>query len=227
MSPDPIATFITCWESSGAAERANYALFLTELCDVLSTLRRGEPLTAKEKVIHDDGLVTLLKQLHDEIDLAVLEAYGWSDLAGPGLAFADLIARGGPEAEALEQELLTRLVALNHERAAEEKRGLIRWLRPEYQNPAPAGAREETRQTTLNGLDEETTKVVKSSAKASSQAPEIWPARLPDQVSLVKKLIPLHGTDPVALSAAFGKTNKKRTEQIEGILETLRGLGLL
>jgi hypothetical protein len=29
--------------------------------------------------------------------------------------------------------LLTRLVALNHERAAEEKRGIIRWLRPEYQ----------------------------------------------------------------------------------------------
>jgi hypothetical protein len=30
-------------------------------------------------------------------------------------------------------ELLTRLVALNHARAAEEKHGLIRWLRPDYQ----------------------------------------------------------------------------------------------
>ena len=29
----------------------------------------------------------------------------------------------------------TRLVALNRERAAEEKRGLTRWLRPDYQNP--------------------------------------------------------------------------------------------
>ena len=35
--------------------------------------------------------------------------------------------------DARQEELLTRLVALNHERAAEEKRGLIRWLRPEYQ----------------------------------------------------------------------------------------------
>jgi hypothetical protein len=29
--------------------------------------------------------------------------------------------------------ILERLVALNHERAAEEKRGLVRWLRPEFQ----------------------------------------------------------------------------------------------
>jgi hypothetical protein len=36
----------------------------------------------------------------------------------------------------VEQQLLTRLVALNHERAAEEKRGLIRWLRPDFQAPA-------------------------------------------------------------------------------------------
>jgi hypothetical protein len=34
----------------------------------------------------------------------------------------------------LNDALLTRLVALNHERATEEKRGLIRHLRPDYQN---------------------------------------------------------------------------------------------
>ena len=32
-------------------------------------------------------------------------------------------------------EILNRLVALNAERAAEEKGGLIRWLRPDSQNP--------------------------------------------------------------------------------------------
>ena len=31
---------------------------------------------------------------------------------------------------------MSRLVALNHARAEEEKRGLIRWLRPDYQAPA-------------------------------------------------------------------------------------------
>ncbi len=116
-----------------------------------------------------------LKQIHDDLDAAVLEAYGRQDLlvkgppcsgglrpslaneeaparallgidahraplhSGPSAILpADILARGGPEGEALEQQLLTRLVALNHERAAEEKRGLIRWLRPDYQAPGAA-----------------------------------------------------------------------------------------
>ena len=33
--------------------------------------------------------------------------------------------------------------------------------------------------------------------------------------------------DAESLSAHFGRKNKKRTEQIEGILETLKGLGQL
>jgi hypothetical protein len=40
-----IDTFITRWENSGAAERANYALFLTELCDLLQ-VPRPEPTSA-------------------------------------------------------------------------------------------------------------------------------------------------------------------------------------
>ena len=34
------------------------------------------------------------------------------------------------------EAILERLVALNTERAAEEARGLVRWLRPEFQHPA-------------------------------------------------------------------------------------------
>lgn len=56
----------------------------------------------------------MLLTLHTDLDAAVAEAYGWP--AGP--------ARG-PDSE--------RLVALNATRAAEEQRGLIRWLRPDYQ----------------------------------------------------------------------------------------------
>ena len=48
--------------------------------NVLEQLRRGEPLTAKDKVIHEQGLVSVLRQLHDELDAAVLAAYGWQDL---------------------------------------------------------------------------------------------------------------------------------------------------
>ena len=105
----------------------------------------------------------MLKQIHEDLDAAVLEAYGWQDLGrdlfpkgpragerewsdlkafpfsppAPGrvgnasLPIADILARGGSDEESLEQQLLTRLVAINHDRAAEEKRGLIRWLRPD------------------------------------------------------------------------------------------------
>jgi hypothetical protein len=44
--------------------------------------RGGGPLAAKEKHIHDRDLVAVLRQIHDELDAAVLEAFGWSDLKG-------------------------------------------------------------------------------------------------------------------------------------------------
>ncbi|HSZ57709.1 MAG TPA: hypothetical protein VK797_18750 [Tepidisphaeraceae bacterium] len=61
----------------------------------------------------ESGLVSVLKQIHDDLDAAVAEAYGWP---------ADL----GDE------EILRRLVALNAQRAEEESRGLTRWLRPGF-----------------------------------------------------------------------------------------------
>lgn len=39
MLPDAIESFITRWENSGAAERANYQMFLSELCDVIGIPR--------------------------------------------------------------------------------------------------------------------------------------------------------------------------------------------
>jgi len=44
-APDEIDDFIARWSSSGGRERANYALFLTELCDVLD-LPHPEPAQA-------------------------------------------------------------------------------------------------------------------------------------------------------------------------------------
>ncbi len=45
--PTPIAPFIARWRDSGAAERANYQLFLSELCDVLE-VERPQPTTSDE-----------------------------------------------------------------------------------------------------------------------------------------------------------------------------------
>ena len=205
-------------------------LTLTGIYNVLEKLRSGEPLNAKEKQIHDQGLVTVLRQIHDELDEAVLEAYGWQDCSGdhrsPSLDGAE---KEEPRRPVIAATLLTRLVALNHERAAEEKRGLIRWLRPDYQNSTAAAP--QPVQTTLDGTDPDSSSSNQKSKINNPQSsihPSSWPDRLPDQVAILRKLI---GTDPTAtaeqLSVLFGRKNKKRTEQIEGILETLKGLGQL
>jgi hypothetical protein len=129
-------------------QAAHPALTLTGMYNVLEKLRAGEPLTEKERAIHEQGLVSVLRQLHDEIDAAVLEAYGWSDLL-PQLRIAhgnDQPATGQTREDAkraFDEAVLERLVALNAERATEEARGLVRWLRPEFQNPQASAAPEQ------------------------------------------------------------------------------------
>ena len=73
-------------------------------------------LTPDEERIKDEGLILILKELHERLDRLVFQAYGWP---------ADLS----------DEEILERLVALNAERAREEAAGLVRWLRPDYQIP--------------------------------------------------------------------------------------------
>jgi hypothetical protein len=63
-----------------ARQAAHESVTLTGLYNVLDKLRRGEALTAKDKTLHEQGLVSVLQSLHDELDAAVLQAYGWSDL---------------------------------------------------------------------------------------------------------------------------------------------------
>ena len=56
-----------------------------------------------------------LRRLHEAMDRAVLDAYGWSDIEVPPYGTAD------PEAQqAFEDEVIDRLFVLNAERAAEE-----------------------------------------------------------------------------------------------------------
>ncbi|MHC8509896.1 MAG: class I SAM-dependent DNA methyltransferase [Rhodospirillales bacterium] len=103
------------------AEHPN--LGLTDMYNVLEALRGDGELTLKERGIKDQGLVQVLKELHDELDAAVAEAYGWP---------ADLS----------DEEILENLVALNLARADEEAKGEVRWLRPEFQHPTGAAVKE-------------------------------------------------------------------------------------
>ncbi len=220
-----------------ARQAAHPELTLTGLYNVLEKLRSGASLSDKERKIHDQGLVTILKQIHDELDEAVLEAYGWSDLGRCDTPvahvpvpphdrsvvhpLADRLAAGDEAAQQLEQELLKRLVALNHERAAEEKRGLIRWLRPEYQAPDDTGV--PTSEQKQIELEAEST-----SAKPLAPAQKLkWPASMPDQVAAIQRLLPATGPDPSELAACFGKRTQARIRTITEILDTLTALGKL
>lgn len=104
-------------------------LTLTSLYNVLAAIRAGTVLSPAERDIHDTGQVSILRHLHDRLDDAVADAYGWPrDLS--------------------DAEIVARVVALNSERRAEETTGLIRWLRPDYQ--APTEAARPAQQTSLD-----------------------------------------------------------------------------
>ena len=219
-------------------------------------LKSGEPLSAREKVIHEQGLVAVLKTLHDELDRAVLEAYGWGDL-GPLMAVvngnrplpnpppqagegtkksAPLQAGEGTKKSAplqagegvvlktreeakrvLDEALLERLVALNAERAAEEKRGLVRWLRPEFQNPAG-------RAVVPTQVEIETGEETVVFPRAGERRP--WPATLPEQVKAVAEVLTAARTPLAdgAIAACFTGRGawKKRLPQI---IDTLVAVG--
>ena len=146
--------------------------------NVLEKLRHDATLSAREKTLQEHGLVSLLGELHDRLDTAVLAAYGWSDLApalvgqpGGTLPLAD---KAPAQAEA-EQELLTRLVALNAERAAEEARGTVRWLRPEFQAPDAAPA-----------TQGEIAVAADTPAAPAAKGKRAWPNALPAQVEALR-----------------------------------------
>ncbi len=200
-----------------ARQAEHEAVTLTGLYNVLSKLRRGEALTAKEKVLHSQGLVGVLQSLHDELDAAVLDAYGWSDL-GP-VPWVDDAAHA-----AWTEALLERLVALNTRRAAEEAGtwpgsppgGTVRWLRPDFQDPqqrrgAAAGVSTAlTEQPALietaapadpvpDAPDAEETDAAAAAPTAAAATRQPWPTDLKAQLRAVAELL---AASPAGLSEA-------------------------
>lgn len=96
-------------------------LTMTELYNLREKLRSGEPLSDKDAKRASTARAGIVDRLHEQLDQAVADAYGWGEEWAAGQL--------GPS------EIVARLVALNHERAAEEAQGHIRWLRPDYQIP--------------------------------------------------------------------------------------------
>ena len=51
-APQSVESFITRWENSGAAERANYQMILSELCDILEVPRPDPTSPDPEKNLY-------------------------------------------------------------------------------------------------------------------------------------------------------------------------------
>lgn len=167
-------------------------LTLTKLYNVLEALKEARALTDGERDIHDKGLVTLMRQHHDAIDALVAQAYGW-------------------EADLADEEILTRLVALNKVRAAEETKGVIRWLRPDYQAPdysAPVNATLDLGEAAAPLLD--------------NIIP--WPEKLPDQVSAIAAVLAA-APKPLAAQDIARNFKGKRAASVKPVLDALAAIG--
>lgn len=173
-------------------QEAHPNLTLTEMYNVLEELRGGQPLSDASGLIHDRGLVSVLRDLHNDLDHAVAEAYGWPE----GLSTEDI---------------LFRLVDLNAARAAEERSGLVRWLRPEFQRTTAT-------QESLGVEMEEEEQRPAPAARIS------WPASLPERVRAVRDYL-MQTPSQVSPDTVARGFIRARVPDVAAILETLTALG--
>jgi hypothetical protein len=153
---------------------------MTGMYNVVEKLRSGAVLTPKERAVHEVAACGVLKDLHDELDGLVAEAYGWP----------------WPMER---EEILERLVALHAERVAEEQAGRVRWLRPEYQirRYAPETVPAEL---DLPGGEQGTGNGERAAVEVVRPA---WPATAVEQLGAVKAAAERVGADAQAVLAAF------------------------
>ncbi|MFN7211843.1 MAG: class I SAM-dependent DNA methyltransferase, partial [Lysobacteraceae bacterium] len=182
-----------------------------------------------ERVIHEQGLVSVLRQIHDELDAAVLDAYGWADLL-PALRVAhgnESLADGQTREDAkraFDEAVLERLVALNAERAAAEARGEVLWLRPEFQNPA---AQREPAQAEIDTAhDDDAADDAPAVAAGPALKPAPWPKEPVAQVRAVAEVLAASRTpmtvDDIAARFSSRGPWKKR---LPALLEMLVAVG--
>ena len=142
----------------------------------MDKLRNNQPLTSDEIHVHEIAACGVLRDLHDELDALVARAYGWP----------------WPMER---EEVLERLVALHDERVEEERRGHVRWLRPEYQIPRFGGAAPAA-EPALE-LPEDAPE-----AKAADET-RPWPAGAIDQIGAARARVSTAPATPEEVAAAF------------------------
>ncbi|HEX8319444.1 class I SAM-dependent DNA methyltransferase [Longimicrobium sp.] len=152
---------------------------MTGMYNVVEKLRSGEALTPKERAVHEIAACGVLRDMHDELDRLVAQAYGWP----------------WPMER---EEVLERLVALHDERVEEEKRGIVRWLRPEYQVPRFGGGVPAPEEPALDLPDEPAAAEV---VKVVDTKP--WPTDAIGQLGAIKAYVSTAPATPSEVRVAF------------------------
>lgn len=192
---------------------------ITAMYNCLEKMRSGEPFTDGDREFNNKALISTLKQIHDDLDRLAFQAYGWDDLI-PLWQQTQTEPQNTEIKEQLEQSILQRLVDLNAERAEEERNGLVRWLRPEYQAPDQVN----TQQVIAGiGVEEDTEEII---APPEQQK---FPTKLKDQLATVRDLLRTQGGEWTLLqiSAQFKSSGNKQQIAIQNCLDILEDLGVI
>ncbi len=130
------------------------------------------------------------------VGLVTFAAYGW-------------------DASLSDEQILERLVALNAERTAEEAQGLVRWLRPSFQNPSsnPAATQSDMALPEVPATGRKT-KVVKHP----------WPTSTREQIQALRAALAQPGIDRTADGLAK-RFQGARVAQVALLLEAMAALG--
>jgi hypothetical protein len=183
-------------------QKEHPSLTMTHMYNVLEKVKSNADMDDDDERIKKDGLIIILKELHDKLDALVFEAYGWPQTL-------------------TDEQILEKLVALNHERAAEEKRGHVRWLRPDYQIPRfgkdldKMAAKEEGAQIAAElGLSEPAAKKVSFPTDAVGQTAAVFAA-----------LAAASGTVTVSDIASGFRKSKNLEKNVGEVLASLARLG--
>jgi hypothetical protein len=171
---------------------------MRSMYNVVAKLRSGEGLDEAEQAVHVLAACGVLRDLHDELDSLVAGAYGWT----------------WPEDPAV---ILERLVPLHDERADEERRGAVRWLRPDYQRPRFGAAEDVAEALPLTPGAPAPVAVAPADGRP-------WPRDAIGQMGALRQLV---AAGPLSAEEATQRFTRAKPDIVARHLETLTIVGEL
>jgi hypothetical protein len=177
-----------------ARQKEHPGLALTDVYNVLAKLRAGDSLTPEDEAVRRMSLLDALLSLHDDIDTTVLLSYGWP-------------------VTLVDDEIIARLLKLNAARAEEESRGVVQWLRPEYQTVGvqlPAGGKEPTKKGP-------------SKRKSLKRTRAPWPSDMPTRIQALTQVLrefrSLSGPEPLSANEVADMFQTAKLDDVELTLQ--------